>query len=202
MPLRKSTGRVASMTRTAPAGPITCRPWTNKRTGAQLAAIGFAITATAEGGSARLTYTTTLHGGRRVASDYTIALVSTPQPFGGRRWWFLCPVTGSRAAVLYMPTGRTRFASQAALGGSYRTQRISPRDRAMEAAQDIRMAMGADGNLFNAFPPKPPRMHWSTYERKRERAERARDKSLAALAALLDRTRPAWRSSAAGIARG
>lgn len=80
-----------------------------------------------------------------------------------------------------MPNGWTRFASQAALRGSYRTQRISPRDRAMELAQDIRMTMGANGNLLDAFPPKPERMHWSTYERKRERAERARDKSLAAL---------------------
>lgn len=60
--------------------------WTNRRNGAQLAAIGFAITAMAESGSARLTYTTTLHDGRRIASDYSIALTSTLQPFGGRRW--------------------------------------------------------------------------------------------------------------------
>lgn len=176
--------------------------WTNKRTGAQLAAIGFAITAGEETATARLTYTTALHDGGRVASDYSIALVSTPQPFGGRRWWFLCPVTGSRAAVLHMPAGRTRFASQAAIRGSYRTQRISPRDRTMELAQDIRMGMGASGNLFDAFPPKPPRMHWSTYERKRERAEIARERSLGFLADWLNRTRPAWRQSAVGAGRG
>ena len=38
--------------------------------------------------------------------------------------------------------------------------------------------MGASGNLFDAFPPKPPRMHWTTYER----AEMARERSLVFLA--------------------
>ena len=172
--------------------------WSDTRTRAQIAAIGFAVVMGDESGSARLHYTTTLHTGERVASDYTIDLISTPQPFGGRRWWFLCPVTGSRVAVLYMPAGRTRFASQAALRGSYRTQRISPRDRTMELAQDVRMAMGASGNLFDAFPPKPLRMHWSTYERRRERAERARERSLGFLADWGERTSPTWRQSGRG----
>lgn len=165
--------------------------WTSKRTGAQIAAIGFAVTATAEGGSARLTYTTTLHDGRRVASDYSIALASTSQPFGGRRWWFLCPITGTRAAVLYLPAAQTRFASQAGLRGSYRTQRIADHDRAMELAQDINMGLGGDGDLFDFWTPKPPRMRWSTYRRKLERAERARAVSLGWIAAYLDRTAPA-----------
>ena len=121
---------------------------------------------------------------------------TTPQPFGGVRWWALCPVTGARAAVLYMPAGRTRFASIGALRGSYRTQRISPRDRAMERAQDIDIALGGDGNLFDWWPHKPPRMHWTTFDRKWERASRARDRSIAALADMLDRTKPAWRRSA------
>lgn len=176
--------------------------WRNVRTGEEISAIGFAITADAESGSARLTYTTTLHSGERIASDYTIDLVSTPQPFGGRRWWFLCPVTSAKAAMLYMPAGQTRFASQAALRGSYRTQRISPRDRTMELAQDINMAMGGNGNLFDAFPEKPPQMHQSTYQRRRERAERAKGQSLAALGAWLDRTSPAWRQSGRAMATG
>ena len=66
----------------------------------------------------------------------------------------------------------------------------------MELAQDVRMAMGASGNLFERFPDKPPGMHWSTYQRKRERAEQAQERSLGYLAAYLDRTRPAWRRSA------
>lgn len=114
----------------------------------------------------------------------------------------LCPVTGSKAAVLYMPAGQTRFASQASLRGSYRTQRISPRDRAMELAQDIDMKLGGSGNLFDWHPHKPPRMHRSTFDRKWDRASRAREKSIAAIGAWLDRTKPAWRRSARGATVG
>ena len=50
-------------------------------------------------------YTTTRWDGERRASDYWIELATTPQPFGGRRWWFICPQTGRRAAKLYLPNG-------------------------------------------------------------------------------------------------
>src|SRR3954470_10245233 len=32
--------------------------------------------------------------------DYTVGLTSTAVGFGGRRWWFRCPVSGRRCAVL------------------------------------------------------------------------------------------------------
>lgn len=165
--------------------------------GEQRAAIGFTVTVGADSGSVRLRYTTTLHDGREVASDYSVALVAVPQPFGGVRWWFCCPATGGRAAVMYLPPGRTRFASQRALRGSYRVQRVGPKDRALEAAQGIRMALGGSPNMLQPFPSKPPRMWWSTYQRRRERAERAEGRSLAFLAAYVDRLSPGWRERAA-----
>ena len=171
--------------------------WRSKRDDRVTAAIGYIVQTGDADGILRLRYRTTLRGsGTVVPSDYALRLVATPQPFGGLRWWVLCPETGSRCVVLYIPPGRTRFVSQRACRGSYRSQRITDRDRAMELAQGINMAMGGNGNLFDAFPDRPPRMWQSTYERKRERAERAKGKSLAALGAWLDRTSPAWRTRA------
>jgi hypothetical protein len=56
-------------------------------------------------GRVRLKYTTTRLDGEQRESDYWIQLETTPQPFGGRRWWFVCPRTGRRAAKLYLPNG-------------------------------------------------------------------------------------------------
>ena len=80
-----------------------------------------------------------------------------------------------------------------AAGSDLAVYAVSPRDRAMERAQDIDIALGGDGNLFDWWPHKPPRIHWTTFDRKWERASRARDRSIAALADMLDRTKPAWR---------
>ncbi len=48
----------------------------------------------------------------------------------------------------------------------------------MHRAQDIRRQLGGDGNLFDLFPEKPKGMHWKTYERRRERSERAAHESM------------------------
>ena len=41
------------------------------------------------------------------------------QPFGGRRWWFICPRTGRRVLKLHKPSGALTFASrQAYITGS------------------------------------------------------------------------------------
>src|SRR5271166_2106737 len=34
-----------------------------------------------------------------------ITLTTRPQPFGGRRWFFICPRTGENARKLYLPSG-------------------------------------------------------------------------------------------------
>src|ERR1700690_1949778 len=67
-----------------------------------------------ESGRVRLKYTTTRWDGERRESDYWISLETTPQPFGGRRWWFVCPRTGRRAGKLYLPNGAFIFAARQA----------------------------------------------------------------------------------------
>ena len=94
--------------------------WTNARSGERVASISYEAHLGQESGRVRPKYTTTRRDGERGESDYWIPLETTPQPFGGRRWWFICPRTGRRAAKLYLPKGASTFASRQAYGLAYR----------------------------------------------------------------------------------
>jgi hypothetical protein len=52
---------------------------------------------------------------------YTVTLVSTVPHYGGRRWWFICPIEKIRVSKLYLPPGATRFASRKAYDLTYRS---------------------------------------------------------------------------------
>jgi hypothetical protein len=62
---------------------------------------------------------------RRVGPDqqfcHWVSLCSTVPHYGGRRWWFICPVKKIRVAKLYLPPGATTFASRQAYGLTYRS---------------------------------------------------------------------------------
>ncbi len=60
----------------------------------------------------RFYYTTTdQYTGDRENFDYTVNLTSTPCHFGGRRWWFVCPLVTNghachrRCRIIYLPPG-------------------------------------------------------------------------------------------------
>jgi hypothetical protein len=53
--------------------------------------------------------------------DTWIWLTTTSPRFGGRRWWFKCPITNRRVANLYLPPGERRFGGREAYGLSYRS---------------------------------------------------------------------------------
>jgi hypothetical protein len=80
--------------------------WTNNDTGEQRASIGYKAHMEDEHGWVRLTYATTNHWtGQTTQHDYTVELETTPQTFGGRRWWWVCPRRGDLVAKLYKPVG-------------------------------------------------------------------------------------------------
>lgn len=76
--------------------------WKNTRTGAEIASIGYSCRMSADAGTFVADYAVTRRG-ERVPVTLSIGLASFPQPFGGRRWWWICPVTGRRVAKLYNP---------------------------------------------------------------------------------------------------
>ena len=48
-------------------------------------------------------------GETKRSENYPVRVVSTVPTYGGRRWWFLCPLCDRRAAKLYLPPGGRLF---------------------------------------------------------------------------------------------
>jgi hypothetical protein len=160
--------------------------WTNTTTGERIGSIGYEAHLGQESGRVRLKYTTTRWDGERRESDYWIQLETTPQPFGGRRWWFICPRTGRRAAKLHLPNGAFTFASRQAYRLAYACQREPAHDRALRSAFKLRAKLGGDGGIGDYFP-KPKWMRWRTYDRAMARIDKAEEVVEAHTAFLLDR---------------
>lgn len=148
--------------------------WTNNVTGENVGSIGFEACLDDEAGRLRLHYTTTRWNGEKHASDYWMALTTTPQPFGGRRWWFVCPRTGQRVAKLYLPSGALTFASRHAHRLGYRSQRETSRDRALSRAFKLRRRLGAGGGIGD-YVLRPKGMRLATYDAHLERIYRAEE---------------------------
>ena len=101
-----------------------------------------------------------------------ITLVSRPRHLGGRQWFFVCPVTGGLASVLWKPPGASRFCSRQAWGGrvAYRSQFQNASDRAYSGKQRIKARLIGDLDPEEwELPPKPKWMRWKTYNRYVER---------------------------------
>jgi hypothetical protein len=95
----------------------------------------------------------------------TVRLVTTTPPYGGRRWWFWCPITGQRVMKLYFPYGARTFASRQAYRLGYAVQRESARAQAYRRARKARKKIGGSSNLVERLPFKPKWMRWATYWR-------------------------------------
>jgi hypothetical protein len=107
--------------------------------------------------------------------DQRITLSASPCHYGGRRWFFLCPVMNRRASVLWLPRGAQHFASRHAWPGqvAYRSQFMTAMDRAYLGMERIKRRL--IGNLDPQewdLPPKPKWMRWRTYRRFVEQFER------------------------------
>ena len=148
--------------------------WRNIRAGERIGSIGYEAHLRQESGRVRLMYTTTRWDGERRESDYWVQLETTPQPFGGRRWWFICPRTGRRATKLYLPNGAFTFASRQAYRLAYPCQRETACCRALRRAFRLRGKLGAEGGIGD-YVEKPKWMRWRTYNRMLEKISAAEE---------------------------
>jgi hypothetical protein len=144
--------------------------WTSTRTGEVQATVGYEANLIDSASSwVRLYYTTTKRStGAKIASDYRVRLETTRPHYGGMRWWFICPLSGRRARVLYLPpSGGTTFAGRPALGLAYRSQRATADDRAIERSLKARKKLGiTDTNMLDMpWCPKPKWMRRRTHAR-------------------------------------
>src|SRR5262245_46081829 len=95
---------------------------------------------------------------RTWGSDQLISLVSCPRPFGGRQWYFVCPVLHRQASVLWMPPGAKEFCSRHAWGRqvAYRSQFQSVYDRGHAGKAKIKARLIGDLDPEEwELPPKP-----------------------------------------------
>jgi hypothetical protein len=106
--------------------------------------------------------------------EEAIRLQRFPQPFGGHRWYFICPSTGRNCQCLYLPPGgATHFRSREAFSSRllYLSQTLSSQARYQEQARHIARRVfecwPAEWRRENEdkwdFPPKPKWMRWKTY---------------------------------------
>jgi len=100
---------------------------------------------------------------------------------GKRRWFATSP------SKLYLPTGAHTFASRRAYRLGYRSQRESPRDRALSQAFKLRRKLGSEDGIGDDII-KPKGMHQATFERQLKRIEAAEYVVDAHSILLLDRT--------------
>lgn len=87
-----------------------------------------------------------------------VRTTTTPCHLGGHRNWFLCPLCGRRCAILYPRLCRK------CLKGRYAKELMTPHDRKIDKAIDLRARLGqTSGGLLGPFPTKPKWMRWHTY---------------------------------------
>ena len=108
--------------------------------------------------------------------EQTVDLVSQPRNFGGRQWYFECPVTYRHCSILWKPPGASRFCSRHAWGTrrvAYSSQFLDRDNRAHRGRAKIKAKLIADLDPNEwELPPKPKRMRWATYNRLEGRFDR------------------------------
>jgi len=93
--------------------------------------------------------------------DYKIRLETTQPNYGGKRLWFICPITQERAGVLFSPPGSKWFASRHAYNLKYQSQSRSAHDRAIDRMWKLKRRLNDEGDYWL----KPKGMHWRTFHR-------------------------------------
>ena len=156
--------------------------WTDDYSGDELASIRLSISGGETGGWAQVSYRFTEYDGAYCDVSERISLVRFPQPFGGFRWYFICPRSGARCQCLYKPCGYPYFRSRQHFKGQllYRSQKLDWRSRIFEAARRAaRKTLKAGSGEWQKkyldwdFPPKPPRMRWKMYYQAIEKWDQA-----------------------------
>lgn len=123
--------------------------------------------------------------------DQWIDLIPQPRHFGGRQWYFECPMTRRRCSVLWRPPGAKRFCSRQAWTrqAAYASQFLDADNRAHRGKAKIKARLIGDCDPDEwDLPPKPKWMRWWTYNRlveKFDSYEEVLDRGIAELMAKL-----------------
>jgi hypothetical protein len=114
----------------------------------------------------------------------TVYLDFSPCNRGGKRPWFLCPSCNRRVVVLYHCG---YFGCRRCHRLAYKSQQVSKWERPVHRIRQIRTRLGGRPDILGPFPPKPPRMRCSTYQRLESEERKAQLEHLTAMGADLSR---------------
>lgn len=120
-----------------------------------------------EGETTRVAVRGWIGGGLR----YSAEADPVPQPFGGKRWWFLCPSCGSRRGTLYHSGGRWACRTCLHLGyASQREGRLGSYWRQVARQKTVWLRLGGTEESYEDptvtdWPPRPRGMHVATFTR-------------------------------------
>jgi hypothetical protein len=142
--------------------------WTSRGAAAPWASVLLTLTLDPWRGHARLQFDVD-HASRRTGpQDQTIQMETSPCPYGGRRWWWVCPETWRRCGALYLPNGGTRFLSRGpgAYPLKYASQNGGPIERSHGRLARLHRKLGGvyDG-MDCPLPARPKGMRHATYDR-------------------------------------
>jgi hypothetical protein len=108
--------------------------WQNTNTGEETASIGFFLEPLGEDGlTMRLHYTRTVRNGEKENLNYSIVIQTTRPNYGGRRYWFTCPLKVNdwpcrrRVGKLYLPPGGKYFGCRHCYNLTYKSCQESDR---------------------------------------------------------------------------
>jgi hypothetical protein len=96
-----------------------------------------------------------------------LRLVAQSRRFGGRQWYFVCPITRRKVSVVWRPEGAARFCSRHAWGQhvAYLSQFGSRIDRAHLGKARISSRLRGKSSLGPwDLPTKPKWMRWKRYK--------------------------------------
>lgn len=105
--------------------------------------IGITVITSSSSPRMQLNYTVTKYNGEKKDYDYSVELMTSPCRFGGKRYWFVCPLVKSglpcrrRISVLYCPPG----------GGYYGCRHCH--DLTYSARQEHNHRFAALGKMFD-----------------------------------------------------
>ena len=107
---------------------------------------------------------------------FRLRVEATRQPFGGFRWWFVCPECGSRRTKVYLSGAATRVACRVCLRLHYTSQSLSMAERWRHRARLLFRRAGC--HIDDDFYYKPKWMRWATFHRLIDEAEELEDASI------------------------
>ena len=93
---------------------------------------------------------------------YTIGFVTTVPRYGGRRWWFLCPLNRTdggprrRVAKLHLPPGGRYFGSRQAYGLTYKSSQQNGHNRSLYRFLALKMGT-EEATIRRALRPRSKR---------------------------------------------